>query len=212
MQAVHNTIPFGLPDNWIMTQYLYLPNESIHWFLSVTTQSQKHTSNLGVESFFRRNQANICRFVSWICLTRQKRYSASDLIDILLGQENWGRPNGGQIHFPKVMGLAAGDSLLKDISGLVKATIRDAYGIQIIPLIQNWQPELWVNVVVLMQMVMIIVSSYGGSTDRDRWHGAWLAHSLVSSCSEKHSLLSMSYHGIKWNGRAPILWAEIRWI
>lgn len=38
------------------------------------------------------------------------------------------------------MGLAAGDSLLKDISGLVKATIKDARGIQIIPLVQNRQP------------------------------------------------------------------------
>lgn len=38
------------------------------------------------------------------------------------------------------MGLASGDSLLKDTSGLVKATVRDACGIQIIPLIQNWQP------------------------------------------------------------------------
>lgn len=160
--------------------------------------------------FLRKNQANICAFVSWICLGRQKRYSASDLIDILLGQENWGWPNSGQIHFPKVMGLAAGDSLLKDISGMVKVTIRNAYGIQIIPLIQNWQPELWVNVVVFMQMVMIIVSSYGGSTVTETGslgHG-WL--SLVSSCSEKHSLLPMSYQGIKWNGRAPILWAEIR--
>lgn len=177
-----------------MTQYLYHPNESMHWFPSVTTQSQEHALNLGVESVFRKNQANICGFVSWICLSRQKRYSASDLIDILLGQENWGRPNGRQIHFPKVTGLAAGDSLLKDISGLVKATIRDAYGIQIIPLIQNWEAELWVNVVVLMQMAMIIVSSYGGSTVTETGgHGARLARSLVSSCSEKHSLLSVLY-------------------
>lgn len=114
--------------------------------------------------FSRKKQLNIYGFVSWICLSRQKQYSASDLIDILLGQENWGRPNGRQIHFPKVMGLAAGDSLLKDISGLVKATIRNARWIQIIPFIQNWQSQPWVNVVVLMQMVMIMVSSYGGST------------------------------------------------
>lgn len=54
------------------------------------------------------------------------------------------------------MGLAAGDvgdSLSKDITGLVKATIRDSFGIQIISLIRNWQPGLWVNAVVLMQMV-----------------------------------------------------------
>lgn len=54
------------------------------------------------------------------------------------------------------MELAAGDvgdSLSKDITGLVKATIRDSFGIQIISLIRNWQPGLWVNAVVLMQMV-----------------------------------------------------------
>lgn len=81
----------------------------------------------------------MCGVVSPICLSRQKQNSAPDLIDILLGQENWGLPNDRQIHFPKVMGLAAGDSLLKHISGPVKATARDTRGIQIIPLIQNCQ-------------------------------------------------------------------------
>lgn len=77
------------------------------------------------------------------------------------------------------MGLAAGDSLLKDISGLVKATIRDASGIQITPLIQNWQPGPWVNVVVLMQIVMITVSSYGGSAVTETGS---LRHDRLSPC------------------------------
>lgn len=146
-----------------------LKNDSIfvssQWIDALVAFSDhtEHTVNWGVESYFRKTQANICRFVSLMCLSRQKRYSAGDLIDILLGQENWGQPNGRQIHFPKVMGLAAGDSLLKDISELVKATIRDARGIQIIPLIQIWQPGPQVNVVALMQMVIITVSSWGGS-------------------------------------------------
>lgn len=81
-------------------------------------------------SFFKKKASkHLC-----VCeLNIQKQYLASDLIDILLGQETWGRPNGRQIHFPKVMGLAAGGSLLKDISGLVKAIIGDNLGIQIIP-------------------------------------------------------------------------------
>ena len=89
------------------------------------------------------------------------------------------------------MGLAAGDSLLKDISGLVKASIRDASGIQIIPLIQNWQPGPWVSVVVLMQIVMITVSSYGGSAVTETGS---LRHDqlrvLVSPCSGKYTLVS----------------------
>lgn len=40
------------------------------------------------------------------------------------------------------MGLAAGDSLLKDILGLVKATIREACRIQIIAFIGNKEPHL----------------------------------------------------------------------
>jgi hypothetical protein len=58
-----------------------------------------------------------------------------------LGKRAGAQPNGKQIHFPKVMGLAAGDSLLKDISGLVKATIREACGIQIVLLIENKEPH-----------------------------------------------------------------------
>lgn len=50
-------------------------------------------------------------------------------------------PNSRQIHFSKVLGLAVGDWLLNDISGLVKATIRETRGIQIIPLIQNCQGQ-----------------------------------------------------------------------
>lgn len=29
MQSAHNTKEFDLPDNWLMTQYLYLPSESV---------------------------------------------------------------------------------------------------------------------------------------------------------------------------------------
>lgn len=121
--------------------------------------------------YFRNNQANICGFVSWICLSGQKRYSASDLIDILWGQEDWAGPRQAN-SFSKGHGVGCWWSLLKDISGLVKATIRDASGVQIIPLIQSWQPGWWVNVVVLMQMVMIIVSSYRGQL----WETGGMGH------------------------------------
>lgn len=38
--------------------------------------------------------------------------------------------------------MAAGDSLLKDILGLVKATVREACRIQIIPFVGNKEPHL----------------------------------------------------------------------
>lgn len=57
---------------------------------------------------------------------------------------------------------------------------------QIIPLIQNCQAGPWVNVFVLMQIVMITVSSYGGPavTETGGTGHGWLMN-LVSSCSEK---------------------------
>lgn len=159
--------------------------------------------------FSRKKQLNIYGFVSWICLSRQKRYSASDLIDILLGQENWGRPNGRQIHFPKVMGLASGDSLLKDISGLVKATIRNARWIQIIPFIQNWQSQPWVNVYANgndhgFQLWRVNRGRDRGSVGHGQLRVLWVLAGKVLS--------GIRCWGIKWNGGTPILWAEIRWI
>lgn len=110
-----------------------------------------------------------------------------------LGKRTEAGPTAGKFIFQRSWGLAAGDSLLKDISGLVKATIRDAHGIQRIPLIQNRQPGPQVNVVVLMQMIVITVSSYRGSVVTETGgpgHGR--RGVFVSSCWEKHTLASYS--------------------
>lgn len=55
--------------------------------------------------------------------------------------------------------------------------IKDACRIQIIPFIQNWQPQLWVKAVVLMQMAMITVSNYG-KVNCGRARG-WVGHSQL---------------------------------
>lgn len=122
-----------------------------------------------------------------ICLSRQTQNSASDLIDILLGQENWGRPNDRQIHFPKVMhGVGCWGFV-------VETYLRAGQGhSQRYPWNTNNSSHSkpsgnpWVSVVMLMQMVMITVASYGGSTVTETGgsgHG-WL-RGLASPCSEK---------------------------
>lgn len=60
------------------------------------------------------------------------------------------------IHFPKVRGVVCWRSWLKEISGLAKATVRDAHGIPITASFKTGShDQLWVNVVALMQMVIL---------------------------------------------------------
>lgn len=87
---------------------------------------------------------------------------------------------------------------------------RDPLGTQIIPLIQNWHPGPWVNVVVLMQMEMIIASSYEGSAVAEPG-GTGVAGSESPEFLLRKAHTGILCKGIKWNGHASILWAEIRW-
>lgn len=90
-----------------------------------------------------------------------------------MGTRGLGWPKAGKFIFQRSWGWLLVIRCWKISQGWSRPQSEMPVGrVQIIPLIQSWQPGWWVNVVVLMQMVMITVSSYRGQL----WETGGMGH------------------------------------